>query len=79
MGPLAILSDNVSIGDAAIVRNSIVFEETTIGDKSVVEDAVVGERVVIGRDSKIGRGSIIAGQVSVPAGSLVLPGSVILS
>jgi NDP-sugar pyrophosphorylase family protein len=79
VGPLSILSDSVSIGDAAIVRNSIVFEETTIGDKSVVEDAVVGERVVIGRDSRIGSGSIIAGQVSLPAGSLVLPGSVILS
>src|SRR5256712_5348080 len=77
VGPLTILSDNVSVGDGAIVRNSIVFEETTIGEKTIVEDAVIGERVVIGRGSRIGSGSIIAGQLSIPPGSVVSPNSVI--
>ena len=78
VGPFTILSNNVTVGDEAIVRNSIVFEETTIGEKTIVEDAVIGERVVIGRGSRIGRGSIIAGQLSIPAGSVLPPDSVIL-
>jgi mannose-1-phosphate guanylyltransferase len=78
VGPLTILSDNVSIGDEAIVRNSIIFEETSIGEQAIVEDSVIGERVIIGRGSRIGHGSIIAGQLSIPDGSLVSPNSVIL-
>jgi len=78
VGPLTILSDNVTVGDEAIVRNSIVFEETSIGEKAIVEDSVIGERVVIGKESRIGHGSIIAGQLSIPGGSLVSPNSVIL-
>ncbi len=78
VGPLTILSDNVTVGDEAVVRNSIVFEETTIGERTIVEDAVIGERVVIGRGSRIGRGAIIAGQLSLPAGSVVSSNSVIL-
>jgi len=78
LGPLTILSDNVSVGDEAIVRNSIVFEETSIGEKTIVEDSVIGERVIIGGGSRIGRGSIVAGQLSIPAGSVVSPNSVIL-
>jgi NDP-sugar pyrophosphorylase family protein len=78
VGPLSILSDNVSVGDKAIVRSSIIFEETTIGEKAIVEDSVIGERVVIGNGSKIGHGSIIAGQLVIPEGSVVPPNSTIL-
>ncbi len=78
VGPFTILSNNVTVGDEAIVRNSIVFEETAIGEKTIVEDAVIGERVVIGRGSRIGRGSIIAGQLTIAEGSIVPPDSVIL-
>ncbi len=78
VGPLTVLSDNVSVGDEAIVRNSIVFEDTTIGEKVIVEDSVIGEKVVIGRGSRIGRGSIIAGQISIAAESRISPNSVIL-
>ena len=78
VGPLSILSENVSVGDEAIVRNSIIFEETSIGEKAIVEDSVIGERVVIGNGSKIGHGSIIAGQLVIPVGSVVSPNSTIL-
>jgi mannose-1-phosphate guanylyltransferase len=78
VGPLSILSDNVSVGDEAIVRNSIIFEETSIGEKAIIEDSVIGERVVIGSGSKIGHGSIIAGQLVIPGGSVVSPNSTIL-
>ena len=78
VGPLSILSENVSVGDEAIVRNSIIFEETSIGEKAIVEDSVIGERVIIGNGSKIGHGSIIAGQSVIPGGSVVSPNSTIL-
>jgi mannose-1-phosphate guanylyltransferase len=78
VGPQTILSDHVTVGDAAIVRNSIIFEETTIGEKTIVEDAVIGEKVVIGRGSRISSGSIIAGQLSIPERSVVPPNSIIL-
>ena len=78
VGPLSILSEKVSVGGEAIVRNSIIFEETSIGEKAIVEDSVIGERVIIGNGSKIGRGSIIAGQSVIPGGSVVSPNSTIL-
>ncbi len=78
VGPLSILSENVSVGDEAIVRNSIIFEETSIGEKAIVEGSVIGERVVIGNGSKIGHGSIIAGQSVIPGRSVVPPNSTIL-
>jgi len=78
VGPRTILSDNVTVGDEAVVQNSIIFEETSIGEKAIVEDSVIGERVVIGRGSRIGHGSIIAGQLSIPGGLSVSPNSVIL-
>ncbi|TMI07631.1 NDP-sugar synthase [Candidatus Bathyarchaeota archaeon] len=78
VGPLAILSDNVSVGDEAIVRNSIIFEETSIGEKATVEGSIIGERVVIGKRSRIGNGSIIAGQLTLPEGSILSPNSLIL-
>lgn len=78
VGPQTILSNNVIVGDQSTVRNSIVFEETVIGEKTIVEDAVIGEKVVIGKGSRIGVGSIIAGQLSIPAGSVVHPNSVVL-
>jgi mannose-1-phosphate guanylyltransferase len=78
VGPRTILSNNVIVGERSTIRDSIVFEDTKIGDRTIVEDAVIGEKVVIGKDSRIGNGSIIAGQLNVPAGSVVSPNSVLL-
>jgi NDP-sugar pyrophosphorylase family protein len=79
LGPSCILSERVTVGDRSKVRNSIVFEDTTIGDECTLDGTLVGERVAIGNRSKIGRRTIIAGEISLPDGSVVKPGSVILS
>jgi NDP-sugar pyrophosphorylase family protein len=79
LGPNCILSERVTVGDRSNVRNSIVFEDTTIGNECALDGALVGERVAIGSRSKIGRGTIIAGEISLPDGSVVKPGSVVLS
>lgn len=79
LGPNCILSERVTVGDRSNIRNSIVFEDTTIGNECTLDGALVGERVAIGNRSKIGRGAIIAGEISLPHGSVAKPGAVILS
>jgi mannose-1-phosphate guanylyltransferase len=78
VGPDAVLCDNVSLADGATVRDSIIFESTTIGERSVVDGTVIGENVAIGRDSRVGSGSVIAGQLSIPSGSIISPNSILL-
>ena len=78
IGPNSILSHDVSIGSKSSVKDSIIFEETEIGERSIIEDSIVGERVIVGRDSRIGHGSIIAGQLTIPAGTTVAPNSTVL-
>ena len=79
IGPNAILSERVSVGKGATIRDTIVFEQTILGENCIVEDAIVGEGVTVGRDARIRRGSIIAGQVFIPDGAIIRPGSIILS
>ena len=79
IGPNAILSERVSVGRSATIREAIVFEQTTLGENCFVEDAIVGEGVTVGRDARIERGSIIAGQVIVPDGAVIRPGSIVLN
>ena len=78
IGPNSILSHDVTVGPKSTVKDSIIFEETELGERTVVEDSLVGEKVTVGKDSRIGRGSIIAGQLTIPAGTIVPPNSTIL-
>jgi len=79
IGPNAILSERVNVGRGATVRQTIVFEQTTLSENCIIEDAIVGEGVTVGRDAKIERGSIIAGQVFIPDGAVIRPGSIVLN
>lgn len=79
IGPYAILSDRVRVGRGAVVRNSIIFEETRIGEDCLVDGSIIGERVNIGRNTRIGKGSIIAGEINVTDGTIIRPGSSILN
>ena len=78
IGPNSILSHDVSIGSKSTVKDSIIFEETEIGHGTLVEDSIVGERVIVGNNSRIRHGSIIAGQLTIPAGTTLPPNSTIL-
>ncbi len=79
IGPYAILSDRVKIDHGAVVRNSIIFEETRVGEDCVVDDSIIGERVNIGRKTTIGRGSIVAGEVNIADSTTIRPGSTVLN
>ena len=79
IGPYGILSDHVSVKSNAIVRDSIIFEDTTIGEHCSVQGSIVGESVTVGNSVRVGKGSLIAGQVSIPDGTVLNPGSLVLN
>ncbi|MBO0888353.1 NDP-sugar synthase [Candidatus Bathyarchaeota archaeon] len=79
LGPRVILSPKVHVRTGAKVHETIVFEETVLGDNCRVEEAIIGERVVVGKGATIGKGSIIAGQIKIPEGANVNPGSIVLN
>ena len=79
LGPFSILSDHVTVKKGAKVGETIVFEHTTLGENCIVEDSIIGEGVTVGQDARIGKGSVIAGQVFIPEGTIVKPGSTILN
>jgi mannose-1-phosphate guanylyltransferase len=79
IGPYGILSDYVNVKSGAIVRDSIVFEDTTVGEQCIVEGSIIGESVTVGSKVRIGKGSLIAGQVNIPDGAVLNPGSLVLN
>ncbi len=79
LGPYAILSERVRVDRGAMVRDSIIFEETYIGEDCVIDGSVIGERVNIGRGTRIGKGSIVAGQIDLPEGTVIRSGSTVLN
>lgn len=79
LGPYAILSDRVVVKGGSVVSDSIVFEETVIEEGCRVEGALVGERVIVGRDTRIGNGAVVAGEIAIPKGSVIRQNSIVLT
>jgi mannose-1-phosphate guanylyltransferase len=79
LGPFTILSPKVKVENGASVRDSIVFESTVLGENCRIEGSVIGEATRIGRGAKIGKGSVVAGEVTVPDGEVLGPGSIVLN
>ena len=79
VGPYTILSDRVSVKRGAEVSETIAFEQTSLGENCSIQDSLIGEGVTVGKEARIGRGSIIAGQVVIPDRAIIRPGSIILN
>jgi NDP-sugar pyrophosphorylase family protein len=79
IGIRTILSDKVTVKSGSSIRNSIVFEESVIEEDCHVEGSIVGERVRLGRGVKLGPGSMVAGEISIPAGRTFNDNSVVLN
>src|SRR5207245_8180995 len=65
LGPYTILSERVSVRRGAEGSKTIVFEQTSLGENCTKEDSIIGEGVTIGKETRIGKGSLIAGQVVI--------------
>lgn len=79
LGPFTILSSKVTVGKGASVRDSIVFESTVLGENCRINGSVIGEATRIGKGAIIGEGSVVAGEVTVPDGAVLSPGSTVLN
>ena len=79
LGPYTILSQRVSVKRGAEASETIVFEQTSLGENCMIEDSLIGEGVTVGKEVRIGKGSIIAGQVVIPDRAVIRPGSMILN
>lgn len=79
IGPRAILSPGVRVGRRATIRDSIVFEQVVLGDNCRIDGAVIGEATTVGNGVTINGGSVVAGEVSVPTGSVISAGSMVLN
>ncbi len=79
LGPNTILSQNVHVKNRSVVQDSIVFEDTTVEEECRVYGALIGERVVVGSGTHIGKGSLVAGEITIPPRSVIKENSVILN
>jgi glucose-1-phosphate adenylyltransferase len=53
----SVISQRVFIEEDAVVKNSIIFEDTTIGRGSIIEKSIIDKQVWISRGSHIGVGN----------------------
>jgi NDP-sugar pyrophosphorylase family protein len=79
VGPYTILSERVSVKRGAEVSETIAFEQTSLGENCTIQDSLIGEGVTVGKEARIGKGSIIAGQVVIPDRAVIRPGSIVLN
>lgn len=52
----SIISQKVFIEEDAVIRNSIIFEDSTIGRGSIVDKSIIDKQVWVSRGSRIGSG-----------------------
>ena len=62
----SVLSPGVKVEKDAIVRNSIIFNDTVIKQGAVIENCIIDKNVVIGRNTKLGTGDDCTPNREVP-------------
>lgn len=62
----SILSPGVYVGKGAIVKDSVIFNNTIISDGAYVEKSIIDKKVYVGKNSKVGYGSVYTRNVEKP-------------
>ena len=52
----SVLSPGVFVEEGAVVRDSIIFDDTRVEAGAVIERSIIDKDVIIGRDSRVGHG-----------------------
>ena len=71
LGPDVVLGAGCSVGERAIIRDSVLWDNVRVGADAVIEEAIVASRTIIGDGARIGRGSVIGHDVTLPAGTVI--------
>ena len=70
---LALIHNEVTIGDDVSVGHSAIVHGATIGDRVIIGmGATVLDGAVIGSDCLIGAGALVTGKMNAPDGSLIV-------
>ena len=75
VGPNVVLGAGCSIGAAAIVRESVLWDGVRVGDGAHIDETIVASRAKIGAGARIGRGTVIGHDVTIEPGSRVEEGA----
>jgi len=75
IGPNVVLGRGCSIGAAAAVRESVLWERVSVGAGAVIEEAILASGVTIGPKAHVAKGSVIGHDVTVEPGAVLEPGA----
>ena len=75
VGSLAVLGDDVSVGEGTTVERSVVLDGASIGARCLLRDCVIGPGARIGDRSQVLGGSIVGEGVSIGADNVLAHGA----
>jgi NDP-sugar pyrophosphorylase family protein len=71
IGPNVVLGKGCSIGDGALVRESVLWERVSVGSGAVIEEAIIASGATIGPKAHVARGSVIGHDVTIEPGAIL--------
>ncbi len=74
-----VIGDNCVIHDGCVVKDTIIWEHTVIGKNVSVDSSIIASWNRVGDGAAVGRDSVIASRCTVLPGSVVEPGSRIVT
>jgi mannose-1-phosphate guanylyltransferase len=75
VGPLVVLSENVTIGANSTVERAVILPGSQVGEGCELRDCIVGPRCRIGSHSKVTGGAVLGEGVSLGADNVVTHGA----
>ena len=75
VGPLVVLSENVTIGANSTVERAVILPGSQVGEGCELRDCIIGPRCRIGSHSKVTGGAVLGEGVSLGADNVVTRGA----
>ena len=75
IGPNVVLGRGCSIGAAAVVRDSVLWDRVRVGAGATLDEAIIASGVTIGAQARISKGSVVGHDVAVEPGAVLEPGA----
>lgn len=75
VGPNVVLGRGCRIGERAIVRGSVLWDEVSVGNGAFIDGAIIASRSSIGSDACVGLGSVVGHDIAIAPGTVLDAGS----